>query len=438
MWRPDEQQSFPLSQGLIGRYANFGVLAANQDTYSSTIGGHQLLPESIRRIATTDRRAFVTGVETWIFVLNTVLQSINALVDGNLRAFDPIIGNNSCYLSSTICVRIVQRFQDDPLYRQSIDSLRQNLVSRLGDVESLSADRCVDMPGCHLENIIAGVNHCVDLPLDVYYLAMSFGCTIAKCQTPHGTEEIDYSGLSLPSKKGASALIKHWQRELSHLGITYLQEVGARAWGEDGVWAKYIQAPHIVTDQRGRLCSPSLYATKILLHDFRFMSSDIIALDVNLYDERRSFIHRFPIFYRGCPKEGLFTRLSSDELNDIPDRPVWVISGCSYNNKHRGRDVRDIERSYSEYDLQHVVLAHEVTYPQYPKSFGDLAVSPTERKIIDEIESLRRVTGFSICNPSILCLVHLHADTVSRQRASPHRDPPKCLPYQQTQDNYQA
>jgi hypothetical protein len=106
------------------------------------------------------------------------------------------------------------------------------------------------------------------------------------------------------------------------------------------------------------------------------------------------------------------------------NKPIYMFAGCRYiPNQSSVINLKDIEFSFESRNLKDLIFAHEVTYPQYPKSLNIGNLQPNEPTVLAEIHRLQEFKGFSLEDPSDICLAHIFTDSTSDQFVSANEQP---------------
>lgn len=399
-----------------------------------------LLPPSFKRISPSDKRAFAIALSACRFVLNVAHRALEAFASHDLRSFDAHLGNNSCYLSASICVQIAKRFKSDATFMDYVKNAINNIDQLILDFDLVFKNlKMIELSQYKdVSQFLQRQGISMNFSPEIHYLIMAYACSVAKCKNENSIEVIDYEQLfkyfyekdcenPIP-RSSLVKLHKFWQKTLSVHNIEFLQLQASNFRTEDYKWNKYVSDSYIKIDQRGRLCSSSFYAIKVLLDSLALEVESLVSLLINVFSSNRQFLGKFPLFFKPIPGSGKWTLADASEIAKKPDNPVLTVEGCSYNDRHLQQQLVDIKREFSRKDLTEVIFSHEITYPQYPRGFNGLQISPTEPDLIRELARLKQQSqGYSLDAPSELCLVHLYPDTVKRQLAA-KLDPPTHLP----------
>jgi len=391
-----------------------------------------LLPRSSLRTKLCDRPAFTQVLSHLGLVLELSKKTIKALENCEYHKFDALIGNNSCALSAfNTCLIADQMKLCTVLKREtrkfsiSISQACQKLQKTLERRESYRGKRDSFLEYMQDEKLDITIPHAIHLAV------MYYGCSFIKRRDVERGYKMDYSTLLnidslLPLQVGqnfAARLIQHWQKKASCLSVEFIQSLVRFNPGFFGTWGEYIMPDHVVIDHKGRKCCASLYALRIMLLFLKSYEGIHTCLRVSLYDQNGEYLRCLEQLYSGSTKSSAlnFKQISIEET-DL-DAPIYVISGCSYNDVNRLLSGPALNNRFFGEDLEEICLSHEVTYPQFPKATGCTELAPKHKCILQTIDRLRKKSGYSLDNPSNICLAHLYADSqpwlLSRLMAHP-------------------
>ncbi|MBU6383958.1 MAG: hypothetical protein KGR16_06560 [Verrucomicrobia bacterium] len=382
-----------------------------------------------------DLNALNNGLASYFVILSIIEDALIDFLQKRYRSFDALIGNNSCYISSYIVFLIAQRFSSD----KNFINLTKHAIKKIKNVKKdITLATNSFQRKIHSESLSRFLEEnglAVALDPDHIYLAMAYGCTRAKYKNAFEFEEISYEKLiELYStklninfaRKSAQKLVKHWQKTLSIFNIKTLQSHAKTIdHGTGKIWASYIADDrYILEDHRGRLCAPSLYTAALIYDKLTQTPGSILGLQVNLVQTPRTHIARFTLYFQ-VQDNGDLKNIDHDEFSST--KPVYMFTGCRYISSTASVDIRALKAEFAARDLKTLILAHEVTYRQYPKSLNAKDITPVEKDLVKEIESLKKMSGFSLEDPTDLCLVHIFVDDTLTQSLASY-EPPIHLP----------
>jgi hypothetical protein len=400
-----------------------------------------LLSPSVREIRTTDVRSLRIALSTWDLVLGLAVRALDAFIGGDLRSFDAHIGNNSCYLTASIVVQAANLMAESEVVKESI-------IYTLGRLRQIQLD--LSLLNSNIRALDASMGESVEFLLrrrgltfetlsEIHYLVMAYASAMARRKDESHIDVIDAEALAaaLQCREDCCApratvnkLIKHWQKQLSAYNIEFLQSQSHYLPNHLRVWGHYVTDPYIRVDPRGRLCSSSFYAMKVLMLSLSTSLSSRISLLVNMFTKQGEFVGKFATFYRSNISSNSWEIVAdTEDLFRLSSCPVLVLEGCSYNDDNRDGAQATLRDRLASQDLCDIVFRHEASYPQYPKSFGGYEIVPHDLDIQEAFQSYRKNSrGYSLADPTEVCLVHLYPDTIGRQLQA-HLDPPKHLPH---------
>jgi hypothetical protein len=398
----------------------------------SRINTTLLLPGTYLEHPIRDKKTLKNCLTQYFFSLSVLQDALIQFLDHHYRKFDALIGNNSCYASAYTIFRIAFRIANDQEFKDQLslglkrlEKARKKALHELKDLES-------DFPSGHVKDFrqfLFNKDLVLDLPIELVYLGIAFGCGISKEKNDQNIEEIQYEILLLQyeklkvhlTKKSTVKLIKHWQKVLAILNVKTLQDHAKFSNAQP--WVKYLFGEYVLIDERNRPCLASFYASKIIYDLLLSMPQALIGLQVNIVHKPEQYLNRFTVLYEVQPDRTLRV-LDPEELSYT--RPIYMLVGCRYISE-QCIDIPTLKAEFNQRSLEDIIFAHEVTYPQYPKALEATNISPQEPELVQEIERLKKLEGFSLEDPSDLCLVHIFVDDTQSQALSAY-DPPVYLP----------
>lgn len=396
-----------------------------------------LFPEKYLNCSISDASLLKNLLRGYFFTLSVIAEGINKFLSHEYRLFDALIGNNSCYATAYIIFNISHQYKNASRKHQiknlleSLDETKKLIQEKLNAIENYDYKPQGNFKDFIIINNL--IPECNDMCL--LYVGLSYACTISKSQNEEHFEEINYDNLwdlyqkrlNLPlARKSVIKLVRHWQKILSHHNIAFIQRESEKLEGEFRTWAKYLKDPYIIKDERERLCASSLYSIMTIYGLLLLIPNAIIGLQVNLVDQYYGFLTRFTIFFKTFDSA---TFIAIPEENLSPTDSVYLFSGCRYLqlSSRNELDIEVLKTEFGNRNLLEIILAHEVTYPQYPKATKQSNIIPIEKTIVEKIEQHKLYQGFSLEDPSDLCLVHIYVDNVMAQKNSVS-EPPVLLP----------
>lgn len=389
-----------------------------------------LIPESYLNHPLGDQNTLKNCLIHYLLSLAVLGDALKHFLTHQYHKFDALIGNNSCYANAYTIFRISQHMNNSPeMKTQLLITLQEierakNKTSNL--LEHLHNDFSAFAKDFHDFLSVNGL--IVDLPRDFIILGLAFGCTASKLKTAQEIEEIHYDSFlteyqnkleRVLAKKSIIKLIKHWQKLLATLNVSTLQEHARFTSPKTRPWSKYLFGEYVLMDERNRPCLPSFYASKAIFDLLLSRPFSMIGLQVNVIAQPGTYLDRFTLFYEVQPDRSL--RII-EAKNVSLEQPIYMFVGCRYIPQPVV-DIRALKAEFTQRSLEEIIFAHEVTYPQYPKALKAKNILPDEPALRKELHRLQRMKGFSLEDPSDLCLTHIFVDDIRSQASSTNRFP---------------
>ncbi|MDX8430645.1 MAG: hypothetical protein SNF33_02395 [Candidatus Algichlamydia australiensis] len=361
-------------------------------------------------------------------------EAIEHFIDNKYRSFDALIGNNSCYIVSYHIFFLAEKMQRNKEFQDLIFSeylrikkLKSKVKQSLKSV-NLKFPLTIQFKEFLILNELE-----LYLNADTLFLTMCFGCTISKSMNSDNFEEIDYKKLFLKydvkngcslSKKSTIKLIKHWQRIISLENVRRLQFQAEFISDDLQDWQGYIKDEFVVKDSHSRLCLPSLFSLKVIYCLLTNIPGALIGLQVNLISKSNNYLSRFTVYYE-VQEDKTIKSIKQELIKST--KPTYLFSGCRSVDNPEVFQCNALRKYFSNKNLSEIIFAHEVTYPQYPKSLKVENIKYVEDKVCREISRLKKMKGYSIDDPHEFCTVHVFVDDTDTQALSIY-EPPIYLP----------
>ena len=418
----------------VEKILNQGLLRL-EGHLSETLESTCLISSSCLNQKISNIHSLQSCLGTYFLALTIAEEAIEHFTANSYRSFDALIGNNSCYtVTYHVFQMAMQMSQDERLRKDMLDQYEKISSKKKEITDLLQSIKQSSTCDSTFYSFLSERGLILDVGRDIIYLVKCFGCSIAKTKNSNNYEEIDYDKLMLKyseiigptlTKKSTRRLVKHWQRLVSHVNVRRLQAHASLTSKELGDWKSYLSNKYVLEDCRARLCMPSLYSLKAIYHLILNMPTALIGLQVNVISESKVFLGRVTIYFEVQEDKSLqhFDRRAISE-----PRPVYVFSGCRYIHGNTSPDMSEVERSFFSRNLEDIIFAHEVTYPQYPKSLRAPNIVPTSPLISNEINRWKAIGGCSLKDPSDFCTAHVYVDNTTTIEHKSANDPPVYLP----------
>jgi len=210
--------------------------------------------------------------------------------------------------------------------------------------------------------------------------------------------------------KLARALQKHYGNLVAHRYEQYLHQISGQVQ-TCGVpielWGKYTSYNYLRVDNRNLYYAASLYAMQVVL-GYQIHSKYNIAMINDIQDMTGKMI-RYVQVLKGNGQDGFIKLDLNKQLEKSQcDEPVIVFLACA---KTENPDKISAELDEWLSDFPNLVLAHELTYPQFPKAneqFESRPIIPEEKILQDLMIERAKIEGVSAKDPSFCCFNHIY------------------------------
>lgn len=375
-----------------------------------------LIHPSYLKISPHDPIGFKACLEYLYLLLGSMQNALIAFKNMELDTFDALVGNNSCFLTSYHVYKTAYRFSLEQSFQHDLDDILKKLNFLKSHPCFIEVENFPNKAKT-FEDFLEKNELLLDCDPIYFYLTICFLLSFAK-ENEEDVEKISSKKLhvffgailnKVPSSKLVLKLIKHFQRQVTYLGVYNLYE-DSKKISSNCVWKKYIFPPFAVFDERKRICTPSLYTQKVTFELLKLTQEALVCLEISLIEKPKTYKNRFLYFYK--VENGVFKKV--DPLSLDNDRPILVYAGCRYMDRYEETNafIQDIKRSFEEKTLEEMLFSHEVTYPQYSKALKLQDIIPDELDLQQEILKLKKNKGFSLEDPSFLCFIHIYPSSV--------------------------
>lgn len=432
-----------IKRGILKKHKNmFCSIITNcelklKESFNDVHCSYQLLPQNYLDQSLQDITAFKSAIAAYLLSITVFIDALENFRNKNFRMFDSLIGNNSCYLVAYLIYEISNKMDNSSNFINEMEKTIKNLYILKNNIIDNYMSLNLNNFNIDISNFLEFLkrnNLIIFCEIDFFYLCQTYACTITKEKNENEYEQINENflfekyqnigGIEI-KKKTIHKLLKHWQKSLSTTNVKKLQEASKSLPKKHLETVQYLFSPHILKDSRDRLCTPSLFAQLVIFELLLRLQNSLIGLQVNLIQSPKNYQTRFTLFYE--VQKDLTLKVLSDTKID-PDRAIYMYIGCRYTeNTYSSESIENLKKTFSKRNLKDIIFAHEVTYPQYPKCLKAPNIYPESGSLSQLITYWRSLSGFSLDDPSDLCLVHIFVDNTKMQLCS-IEEPPVYLP----------
>jgi hypothetical protein len=337
-------------------------------------------------------------------------KTLTCLIEHEYSKFDPHTSTSCCHGMALLVCELINLAQESDL--KALRSEVQRKIHQGNEIPSLS------------------------LPKALVKLCQLFILTFAVEVTPNGTRTDSKKLLDIApifrnfATKLIQKLKKHYANIVAHRYEKYLSEMQGKIKTCDipiDVWGKYTFGQYLRTCKDGFHYTSSLYSMQVVLAYIIYSRTKIAVIN-DILDQTGKIV-QYLTFLQGDGRGGFFALdFTQGKLQENDNHePIVVFSGCA-----KALCAQKISRQMDEWmhSFPNLVLAHEITYPQFPRTtdeqFNSEPIQPEEQALSDLIDEHKKVTGLSAKDPSFFYLNHIYTSsfkTILMDFANPRENP---------------
>ena len=363
---------------------------------------HSIPKNSVPIVDIIDR--FDQSPEKVHFCYQILEKTLTSLVNLEYSKFDAHTATSCCHGMSILVRELIQLSQEENL-NQLLSEVRQR-------IENSNEDSSWHLP--------KSLTKLCQLFILNYALNMS-----SKGARMNSQKLLNIAPIS---RKFCDKLIRKLKMHYANLVALryekYLSEVSGKIKTCDvhvDLWGKYASHEHLRTCKDGLHYASSLFSMQVIL-GYLIFSKAKIAIVNDIVDETGKFT-RYLRILRG---DGISSFSLLDGAKDINDEPIVVFSGCA-----KTKSADHIVKRMDEWThrFPNLVLAHETTYPQFPRvndEFPSHPIHPEEELLQNLISEHKKTTGLSAKDPTLYYLNHIYTSSIGQilqERLNPESMP---------------
>ena len=360
-------------------------------------------------------------------VLTNLKMTCQAILNGQLTALDPIVGENTCQVRALAAItgylneelkaeaaalkpiveeRLLKLNDDLNAYRKQYRQFDYNPLARLS-----------------LTTQLAQLGISIEITERMDYLARSHLLTIGKyfSMNLHGRE---LSGISCETMKGRlkastmnlqflEALVHHSREKMSRQTIVFLQDEAKklrRAPGGDLAVLK-----RQLEDRCIRVIKPGSFTflTSCAFYNLKTVLGRVCEMGVPILLKEHGVKLRKPMgFYFRSQNAGDPPTLLPD--NPAQGQPILVIEGFFAAKESKEMLMKFLQKS----NLVELILANVALTKQYSADDNTSVLDSEAREEIARFQELGKALGCQTSQPQVFSIAHIHAATAGEEKVS--------------------
>lgn len=354
------------------------------------------------------------GLKEYLLLLIAVEQAMDSLQQGELKNFDPLVGENACQIRAVKIALIIRNRS------VNVDSILHNIKDAKINIESFL---CRISNFANLEMSLKDYleTEKIDIVLneDEIFLIKSFILTKTKVVQPFFKLDkplvenaySDSKKIKEISEVGSSFsgdLVKKLRKKLSASSVSFVQELAVES---DSLTPgeKLLFSNQFVIIHNGLMCLPYYRATWVLMKQALSNNIPIALLAQQIAkDQDYKIIQKTAIFFQATPQG--YQEISRDLLD--PEMPALTLIGSTCRDFIKLPTKEDWTQELLAQSPIDLVLAYAAAHRQYPDDSKDQLLL----EILDEDYEYHKVKaqewGCSLENPSRFFLTHAFCDKI--------------------------
>ncbi len=351
------------------------------------------------------------GLKEYLLLLIAVEQAMNSLQQGELKNFDPLVGENACQIRAVKIALIIRNRS------VNVDSILHNIKTAKTNIEiflcRVSNFANLEMS---LKDYIETEKIDIVLNEDELFLVKSFILTKTKVVQPFFkldkplvenayTDSKKIKEISEVGSSFSGDLVKNLRKKLSASSVSFVQELTGES--DSLTPGEKLLSNQFVIIHNGLMCLPYYRATWVLMKQALSNNIPIALLAQQIAkDQDYKIIQKTAIFFQATPQG--YQEISRDLLD--PEMPVLTLIGSTCRDFIKLPTKEDWTQELLAQSPIDLVLAYAAAHRQYPDDSKDQLLL----EMLDEDYEYHKVKaqewGCSLENPSRFFLTHAFCD----------------------------
>ncbi|MBS0652098.1 MAG: hypothetical protein JSR39_01080 [Verrucomicrobia bacterium] len=346
------------------------------------------------------------GLKEYLMLLVAGEQAMEAWQKGNLKEFDPLVGENACQIRAVkLAVITSGSFIDGNALLKKLTLAKQKTEALLKD-PSLPKD-------LSLKDLLEKEEMKIAMHYNELFLIESF--ILSKIKTPKAfTKELPLAlHESTDTKKlrefhnvsrfFANELVRFLRERVSKKSVSFVQRIA----GELPSFNTEMVTGQFTINYKGLHCIPGYWTAQILMkHALKSRIPIVILADQKAQDRNYEVVQKMALFFE--PTEQGYREASASSFD--PDQPALVIVGTTCRESHALPDLDSWKTELVEYSPIDLMLAATAVHRQYPDSSKEPLIDGIEDKDYHYHKAKAHEWGCSADNPSRVFLSHVYCD----------------------------
>ena len=349
----------------------------------------------------------IDGLKEYLLVLNAAEQAIRHLEKGELKYFDPLVGENACQIRAVKLALIISHctFDINRLLK-ALDNSKTKTKELLNYY--MNADtRIAPLPS------LASLLDQIDIFLlpEEHFLIKSYLLTRAKVMRIEGplkplvmNEKTDYKKIKEFGDSGSlftKLIVNSLRKQLAKSSVKFTEHLSESSFDQ---W---------IISHNGLDCIPYFWSTKIVMdHAFKHQIPILLITELKAKDQDYKVLDQIEICFQ--PTSEKYIAVSQSVIDQ--DRPMIVLYGSTCRDLANLPKREDWIKELSALCPREVVLAYAASHRQYPDESKVNIFTNYQDQDYQYYKSKALEWGCSLENPSLFFLAHAYCDKLKNVR----------------------
>lgn len=354
------------------------------------------------------------GLKEFLLLLNATEAAIKSLEKGELKHFDPIVGENACQIRAVKIALIYLNYEN----LININKLMRDIsVSRAGVEELLATIPNFSKSDTSLKYYLENQSLDVSVNDDELFLIKSFLLSKVKVMKPFNLEKplVENAGTDAKQIKEFSNVgsafswnfVRNLREKLSASSVKFVQEMAVKSINNkecDRMVSSKFSIIH-----NGLKCLPYYWTARVLME----LALSYRIPIVMIAEQRAKDLN-----YTAVRKTALFFKATADGYQEVDrfalnsDEPALILVGSTCRNFTDLPSTETWIQELLEHCLDDIILAYAASHRQYPDQEKDLLISEIKNENYCFHKEKAIEWGCSLENPSLFFLAHAYCDKI--------------------------
>ncbi len=350
------------------------------------------------------------GLKEYLLILNATHEAMLQLEQGNLKFFDPLVGENSCQIRAIkLAITIINCSFDIPRLLADV------LLSKSKIEQALSHFSKIQKRKTSLKYFLENEGCEIFLSKAEQFLIKSFILTRTKVLKEEALSKPLVKNDTTDSKKikefgdvgslFAKNFVTHLRQQLSETSVQFVQRISKDGCQKNSTMV----SDHFLVEHNKLHCIPCFWSTKIALEEAKSYGTPIVMqAQQKAKDQDYKIVDTTTIYFESTPTG--YKRTTRCKLD--PEIPALVLLGTTCRNSDQLPSKENWIEELSQYCPTELITAYAAAHRQYPDESKEAHFFTIDDQDYHSYKSKAFQWGCSLENPSLFFLAHAFCDKV--------------------------